>query len=359
MGVSTTRVVIISLFLIIGMVLAGLLMQPKGSLQAYDIKESDFPANGTTEDKLGFLLNYAVLAPSSHNSQPWNFNVSKDEIRLYGDERRWLQVADADKREYYISSGCAIENLVIAAEHFGYTCQTTYFPGEKDLVAVIKLSPRIQPVPDPWLFHAILSRQTNAGPYINRIVSDEDLEKLKIQFLNQSIQIRFISDSRIKTGFRDLVVRTDQIQYADVNFKSELGRWLGQGVMGPTGVQALIDQIFVVFLDAGPEQIRKDIELVNSTPTLGIIITKENDRESMVLAGQAFERLWLAATALGLTVHPMSQPLEVPETKTELSRLLAPLSGNVQQIFLLGYAKTEKEPTVRRPLEDVMITKAK
>ena len=153
------------------------------------------------------------------------------------------------------------------------------------------------------------------------------------------------------------MVRTDQIQYADVNYKSELGHWLGQGVMGPTGVQALIDQMFVVFLDAAPEQIRKDIELVNSTPTLGFVTTKENDRESMVLAGQAFERLWLAATALGLSVHPMSQALEVPETKAELSRLLAPFSGNVQQIFLLGYAKTEKERTVRRPLEEVMITK--
>ena len=152
MGVSTTRVVIISLFLIIGMVLAGLLMQPKGSLQAYDIKDSDFPANGTTEDKLGFLINYAVLAPSIHNSQPWKFNVSKDEIRLYADEARWLQVADADKREYFISLGCALENLIIAAEHFGYTCQTVYFPGEVGLVAVVKFAPSIQSIPDPWLF---------------------------------------------------------------------------------------------------------------------------------------------------------------------------------------------------------------
>jgi nitroreductase len=359
MGVSTTKVVIISLFLITGMVLAGLLMQPKGSLQAWDVKESDFPDNGTTEDKLGFLLNYAVLAPSIYNSQPWEFNVSEDEIRLYADEKRWLQVADADKREYYLSLGCAIENLVIAAEHFGYTCHTIYFPGEKDLVAVIKLAPRMLPAPDPGLFGAILSRRTNEGPYIDRIVSDEVLEKLPIQLTNQSIQIHFISDSEIKKGFRDIVVRTDQIQYADANYKSERGHWLGQGVMGPTGMQALIDKMFVVFLDAAPEEIRKDIELVNSTPVLGFVTTIENDSESTVLAGQAFERLWLASTALGLSIHPMSQALEVPETKAELSKLLKPLSGNVQQVFLLGYAKKEKERNVHRPLEEVRITKQK
>ena len=357
MGVSTTRVVIISLFLILGMVMAGLLMQPNGSLEAYDVKESDFPDNGTTEDKLGFLLNYAILAPSSYNSQPWKFNVSEDEIRLHGDETRWLQVADADKREYYMSLGCAIENLVIAAEHFGYTCQTTYFPGEVGLVAVVKFAPSIQAIPDPWLFGAIQSQKSNDGPYLDRVIPDEDLEKLQNQFKDQNIQIHFISDSEIKTGFRDLVARTDQIQFADVNYRSELGRWLGRGMMGPIGVQALIDQMFVVFLDAAPEQIRKDIELVNSTPALGFVTTKENDRKSMVLAGQAFERLWLAATAFGLSVHPMGQALEVPETKAELSRLLAPFSGNMQQVFLLGYAKSEKERTMHRPLEEVMIMK--
>ena len=155
------------------------------------------------------------------------------------------------------------------------------------------------------------------------------------------------------------MVRADLIQYADANYKSELGHWLGQGVMGPTGVQALIDQMFVVFLDAAPEKTRKDIELVNSTRTLGFVITRENDRESKVLAGQAFERFWLAATAAGLSIHPMSQVLEVPETKAELSRLLAPLSGNVQQVFLIGYAKKENERTMHRPLEDVIITKLK
>ena len=359
MGVSTTRVVIISLFLITGMVLAGLLMQPKGSLQAYDIKDSDFPANGTTEDKLGFLINYAVLAPSIHNSQPWKFNVSKDEIRLYADEARWLPVADADKREYFISLGCALENLIIAAEHFGYTCQTVYFPGEVGLVAVVKFAPSIQSIPDPWLFGAIQSQKSSDMPYLDRVIPDEDLEKLQNQFRDQNIQIHFLSNSEIKTGFQDLVVRADLIQYADANYKSELGHWLGQGVMGPTGVQALIDQMFVVFLDAAPEKTRKDIELVNSTRTLGFVITGENDRESKVLAGQEFERFWLAATAAGLSIHPMSQVLEVPETKAELSRLLAPLSGNVQQVFLIGYAKKENERTMHRPLEDVIITKLK
>ena len=153
-------------------------------------------------------------------------------------------------------------------------------------------------------------------------------------------------------------MRADQIQYSDATFKSELGHWLSQGVMGPTGIQAKIDQMEVVFLDKGPDQIRTDTELINSTPYLGFISTQNNDSKSLVLAGQALERLWLAATALGVSLHPMSQALEVQETKRELDRLLPVEAGNteqVQQTFRLGNAWPVKEHTPRRPLEDVLI----
>jgi hypothetical protein len=39
----------------------------------WDVRETDFPIAGTSAEKLRFLLNYAVLAPSGHNSQPWLF----------------------------------------------------------------------------------------------------------------------------------------------------------------------------------------------------------------------------------------------------------------------------------------------
>jgi hypothetical protein len=128
--------------------------------------------------------------------------------------------------------------------------------------------------------------------------------------------------------------------------------------MGPTGIQAKIDQMEVVFLDNGPDKIRMDSELINSTPYLGFISTQNNDSKSQVLAGQTLERLWLEATVLGVSLHPMSQALEVQETKKELEGLLPVEAGStqhVQQTFRLGYAVPVKEHTPRRPLEDVLI----
>jgi len=56
----------------------------------WQIKEHDFPRDGDSAEKLKFLLRYAILAPSSHNTQPWKFSVGKDEIRIFVDKTRWL-----------------------------------------------------------------------------------------------------------------------------------------------------------------------------------------------------------------------------------------------------------------------------
>ncbi|MCX6680321.1 MAG: hypothetical protein NTX42_08155 [Methanothrix sp.] len=360
MAVSTTKVVVISIFLILGMVLAGVLMQPEASLDAWNIKESDFPANDSREEKLTFLLNYAVLAPSSHNSQPWKFNVTNESILVFADRSRGLQVADRDQRELYISMGCALENLVIAAEHFGYNCSVSYFPGEKDLVAKVVLQPAANPLNpsrDTRLFSAIFSRQTNRNPYEPRAISQSDLETIKSLSSDEDVGIFITSDSAIKKGFQDLVVQANGIQYSDANFKSELGHWLGQGVMGPTGMQAKMAQLAVVFLDMGPEQSKKDAELINSTLYLGFISTTKNDSISSLKAGRVLERFWLAAAALGVSMHPMSQALEVGETKVNLTELLPASSGmmQVQQAFRLGYAKPGGAHSTRRPLQEVLM----
>ena len=65
----------------------------------WQINEQDFPRDGDSTKKLQFLLCYAILAPSSHNTQPWKFSFSEDEIQVFIDRTRWLKIADTDQRE--------------------------------------------------------------------------------------------------------------------------------------------------------------------------------------------------------------------------------------------------------------------
>jgi hypothetical protein len=59
-------------------------------LEAWKISEKEFPSTGSTEDKLKFFINYAILAPSGHNTQPWLFDVYNNIIVMYADRTRAL-----------------------------------------------------------------------------------------------------------------------------------------------------------------------------------------------------------------------------------------------------------------------------
>src|SRR5215470_2361610 len=84
------------------------------------VSEGNFPTSGTPAEQLCFLLNYAVLAPSEYNTQPWLFKVSERTVELYADRARRLPIVDPEDRELTISCGAALFNLRVALRHFGY-----------------------------------------------------------------------------------------------------------------------------------------------------------------------------------------------------------------------------------------------
>jgi len=79
------------------------------------------------------------------------------------------------------------------------------------------------------------------------------------------------------------------------------------------------------------------------------------DRESQVKVGQVFERICLTATILGISVHPMSQIVQIAELKTEVGKLIPKPDVVPQHTFRLGYAEQEKEHTPRRPLDEILV----
>ena len=58
-----------------------------------DINAQDFVRCVTQEEKILFLLRYAILSPSTHNSQPWLFKVKGSVCEIYFDttSRLWYK----------------------------------------------------------------------------------------------------------------------------------------------------------------------------------------------------------------------------------------------------------------------------
>ncbi len=317
-----------------------------------------FDRDAILAEKLLFCLEYAILAPSSHNTQPWMFKiVGEDTIEVYADDSRHLKIADADKRELYISVGCALENLLIAAEYHGYDARVNYFPNpiNENLVATIHFNQSAEHRILPEMFEAIYERRTNHNEFTKEPISPEDQQRLQNCCREDGIWLFLTSETETRRKVEDLITRADALQFADPKFREELGYWIGQGVFGASWLIAKISQFAVTHINLGNSTAKKDSEVLMSSPVLGVICSEKNDRQTQVQVGQIFERIYLKATTLGISLQPMSQIVQVPDIKAELAKLLPDSNAFPQQPFRLGFGESDSKRTPRRPLEEVLL----
>ena len=146
------------------------------------IDEGRFPEAGTDADRLRFVLQYAILAPSGHNGQPWRFHVDGDALHVYADRTRALPTIDPNDRELLISCGATVQLVRTALEHFGYHPQVDVLPDQSadtDLLATVHAGPKADPFTPRDLFDAVQRRHSNRRPYESRAVPEADLGRLK------------------------------------------------------------------------------------------------------------------------------------------------------------------------------------
>ncbi|WP_254533645.1 Acg family FMN-binding oxidoreductase [Natrinema gelatinilyticum] len=323
----------------------------------WNVDERAFPTNAAFEAQARFLLRYAILAPSSHNSQPWEFGIRADAIDVFADESRWLEIADADKRELFLSVGCAIENLRIAAAHFGYAVSVDYRPSDgDDPVATVHLDPDAETASRarPDLFDAITDRHTTHHAYDDQPIPEGVLDRLRGCVRETAVTLLVIDEADRKESIGRLQLRADEHQFDDAAYRAELGHWIGTGALGASWLMARVGRLAVTHLDLGDREGRKNAALLERAPVLAVLVTETDDDESRMRAGQAFERLTLLATSEGIAHHPVSQTLEVPQIKSELAAELGLEESVPQHLFRLGYSDEDEKHTPRRPLEEVV-----
>jgi hypothetical protein len=116
---------------------------------------------------------YATLARTD-TIPSRKFAIRANAIEIHPDYSRELTVVDPDHRELWISLGCALENLLLAARATGYAAEVTY-PDSADVIRVNLISDTPQPNP---LFDAIPERQNTRSEYDGRPIPASDLDRI-------------------------------------------------------------------------------------------------------------------------------------------------------------------------------------
>ena len=150
---------------------------------ASTLPEPSEMVRGSTGEKLRRAIEFAILAPSGHNTQPWLFRILGEHVDLLADRRRGLPVVDPHESELTISCGAALFQLLLALRRFGARPHLSLTPDldlhEEDLLARVGVvGSHAASADEIQLFEAIPRRHTNRQPFENRPVEGATVDTL-------------------------------------------------------------------------------------------------------------------------------------------------------------------------------------
>lgn len=338
----------------------------KENYKSWAVEVEDFDRQETDVAKIKFLPNFAVLAPSSHNSQPWRFVVDGKSILVFLEESRRLVKSDKNDRQAFISIGCAIENILIAADYYGYSIRVEYLPNSIDtsLVAKILFTKEEDKKPDKdHLIFSIPRRVTNRNPYSNVAPPADFLKRIQ-DLSDDRMKVSVITDRDIKNAIADTALAASIAAMKDKDFRSELSHYVklnitssqigmpcfGMGISTPI---SFIAPTLIKFLNMNKFNYKKDEKLLKEqTLALVIIESRDDNKLNWMKVGQIYERIALMTTTDKLTTAMWAAPIQIGEFYKDIQKIL---NSNLrpQALFRLGYPIRETKHSPRLSANNV------
>ncbi len=287
------------------------------------------PGSQLSVDALRRAAVRAVLAPSVHNTQPWQFVIGPETLEIHADYSRQLRVLDPTGRQLIISCGCALLNARVSLAATGYsaTVQRFHAEGWPDLLAEITSSDEQDRTGLASLDPVLGLRRTNRREFTADLVPDELIERLVDAATREGARLFAVRTAEHRHAVATLSQRADTIQNADPAYRAELRAWVREDPHYADGVSAATFPAANHPAD-GAVAIRDYGDLVAgklpahtraSTQGCLLLLGTDEDRPmSWLRAGEALERVWLEVTRAGFAMSLFTQIVEVPSTRETL-----------------------------------------
>ncbi|MGK2907457.1 MAG: nitroreductase [Desulfuromonadales bacterium] len=350
------------------------------------------------DPRIKTVLEYAIMAPSGDNCQPWRFSVRGHTIDLYNVPGRDQSLYNYKQRASLVAHGALLENLTLVAAEEGFSAEVSLFPESThpDLVAQVHLVARAHSR-EP-LVKAIDKRCTNRGrfeggelgvaqqqtlvacaegyPGARIVLSAERSAQDQLaavaakndwlvfanrplhQFLFEQVRWTMAEAGRTRDG---LDIATLGLGKADRLAFPSLRCWPLVNLLNYFGLAGMIG--------------RKAEQHCRASAGLGAIIVAGSRPEDYVLGGRAMERVWLHATTLGLQFQPYAgiafllqqlregatngltekSTVVLRQVQTDVRQLLG-LTGNevVIMFFRVGAGRASSTRSLRLALKDIL-----
>jgi nitroreductase len=305
------------------------------------------------------VLALASRAPSVHNTQPWRWRVGAARLHLYTDESRQLPNTDPDGRDLILSCGAALHHCVVALAAVGWQSKVTRLadPADPTHLAVIELSRHPADSVDIALVAAIPRRRTDRRYYSSWPVPFGDIALMAARAARHGVTLCQVEEI---DNLRDIVAQSVR-DHSNRDYLAELTAWSGRyaSVAGVparntpvSDPKAKIPSRFF----AGPAlPMAPDSSSSDDNAVVLALGSRNDDRLAQLRAGEATSVVLLTATSLGLACCPVTEPLEMPETREAVRSDIFGDSSHPQMLLRVGWAPINADPlpaTPRRELSD-------
>lgn len=322
--------------------------------------------NGSAIPPIDEILEYACRAPSVHNTQPWRWRIRGNRVELFADFKRQLVYADPARRDLLISCGAALHHLQTAASGFGWATRVRRLPDPSDdrHLATVTLTPSRSQAADRDLLASIRARRTDRRRLTSWPVPQERLVSLSATGSIWGAQVLPVTGEAAKSRIYSLTRQASVIQGHNVRYVDELAAWTQRSSrlegMPPDVIPAreevsAADAVNRRFMNGTLPDPEVDSE--PSEDGLLMVCTSSDDVISRVRAGEALSAVWLRATQENMALVPLTQAIEVDETREELQSDVLGGLAYPQLLLRLGWlplSRNELPMTGRRPLSEVV-----
>lgn len=286
-----------------------------------------------TEDKILQLIKYAAQAPSGHNTQPWLFGYDENSITIRPDFTRGLPIVDNDNHALYISMGCALENLSIAAKQFGFDTRAILVTHQSETKIHVELLAASE-VQKSDLFDYIVKRQVTRNFYRNEKLSPEVVQLLFSEIQEPGISIKIFTEKEEIKKLTTYIIEGSNQQFENKAFVNELIRWVrfneksamnsGDGIwfssMGLPNVSNWLGKWIMKRLVNAKTEAKRWNKLIQNSAGFALFMVENNSVDNWIKVGRVFQRFGLTAARLYVNHSHVNMPCEEVEIRSRMIR---------------------------------------
>lgn len=311
------------------------------------------------EKSINNIISIARLAPSVHNTQPWQVKAEGDKIILSLKPERKLIYGDPIGRQSWISLGIFTESCVIALRVEGFEATNIIQDDEQIYINVRSSVGNF----DKSDLVALKNRFTDRSIYTPTKITGDQIKEFEASWQSSSVEVKGVTAHEIIDKCATLTRQGLLLALSSPDFRKELSDYLVPNDKTPYGIPTsalksgkIISRFTKRLIARGvrrKQEAQLEYERWLSASAVIFILASGDTKPYWLEAGRAYLRASLAIEKLGLRQATSAAVVEASDFHEDIEQML----GSKKRILCMlrvGISNSKKIYSGRFEVEDLI-----